>query len=245
MRSKTGKLRTDTLDVRTKLAILILLIAAGAIVKDYLWGSLLFAAVILLSFAVGRARIVLSFAFGYLVLMGVFWVTTILPANVAGALGSFALACRTCMPIFLFAAVLATTTKIGDLSAALYGLKLPRAVVIPLVIAVRFFPTLKREFLAVADAMRVRGLAPSAKNFATRPKDMLESLVIPVMLRCAKIADELAAAAVARGIDRPGEKTSYNAPRFGVADFAARSFTAAICAALVAVKLSEGIGGFV
>ena len=52
---------------------------------------------------------------------------------------------------------------------------------------------------------------------------MFESAVVPVMLRCAKIADELAAAAVARGIDRPGRKTSYNAPRFGWADFLTRS----------------------
>ena len=73
------------------------------------------------------------------------------------SLGSFALACRTCMPICLFAAVFATTTKIGDLTAALYGMRLPKTVVVPLVIAVRFFPTLKEESSAVADAMRVRG----------------------------------------------------------------------------------------
>ncbi len=68
-----------------------------------------------------------SFSFAYLFLMGIFWVTTMLPPNAAGALGSFALACRTCMPICLFAAVFATTTKIGDLTAALYGMRLPKA----------------------------------------------------------------------------------------------------------------------
>ena len=104
------------------------------------------------------------------------------------ALGSFALACRTCMPICLFAAVFATTTKIGDLTAALYGMRLPKAVVVPLVIAVRFFPTLKEESSAVADAMRVRGLALSLKNLVSKPALMFESAVVPVMLRCAKIA---------------------------------------------------------
>lgn len=137
--------------------MLVVLIATGAIVKDYVLGSVLFAVVVLLSFAIGRGRMAASFSFAYLFLMGIFWVTTMLPPNAAGALGSFALACRTCMPICLFAAVFAATTKIGDLTAALYGMRLPKAVVVPLVIAVRFFPTLKEESSAVADAMRVRG----------------------------------------------------------------------------------------
>lgn len=146
------------------------------------------------------------------------------------------------MPICLFAAVFATTTKIGDLTAALYGMRLPKTVVVPLVIAVRFFPTLKEESSAVADAMRVRGLALSLKNLVSKPALMFESAVVPVMLRCAKIADELAAAAVARGIDRPGRKTSYNAPRFGRVDFLSLAFLVICCSLLVAVKVNQGIG---
>ena len=73
--------------------MLVVLIATGAIVKDYVLGSVLFAVVVLLSFAIGRGRMAASFSFAYLFLMGIFWVTTMLPPNAAGALGSFALAC--------------------------------------------------------------------------------------------------------------------------------------------------------
>ena len=72
--------------------MLVVLIATGAIVKDYVLGSVLFAVVVLLSFAIGRGRMAASFSFAYLFLMGIFWVTTMLPPNAAGALGSFALA---------------------------------------------------------------------------------------------------------------------------------------------------------
>lgn len=233
----------ERLDVRTKLAMLAVVVATGAIVKDYRWGSVLFAAVALLSFAIGRGRMAARFAGSYLLLMAFFWLTTLLPAGMAGALGSFALACRTCMPILLFAAVFASSTKIGDMTAALYGLRLPQCIVVPFSIAVRFFPTLAREASAVADAMRLRGLGPSLRNIATKPTLMFESLVVPIMLRCAKIADELAAAAVARGIDRPGKKTPYNAPRFGLADAAALAAALGFSAALVAVKLSGEAGG--
>ena len=56
-------------------------------------------------------------------------------------------------------------------------------------------------------------------------------------------AAELAAAAVARGIDRPGRKTSYNAPRFGRVDFLSLAFLVICCSLLVAVKVNQGIGG--
>ena len=158
--------------------MLVVLIATGAIVKDYVLGSVLFAVVVLLSFAIGRGRMAASFSFAYLFLMGIFWVTT-----------------------------------------------------------------LKEESSAVADAMRVRGLALSLKNLVSKPALMFESVVVPVMLRCAKIADELAAAAVARGIDRPGRKTSYNAPRFGWVDFLPLSILAACCLLLVVAKANQGIGG--
>ena len=243
MRSRVQKTLAEGIDVRTKMAMLAVLIATGAIVKDYVLGSALFAVVVLLSFAIGRGKTAISFSFAYLFFMALFWVTTMLPPSAAGALGSFALACRTCMPIFMFAAIFATSTKIGDLTAALYGLRLPKAAVVPLVIAVRFFPTLREECSAVADAMKVRGLAPSLRNLVSKPVLMFESAVVPVMLRCAKIADELAAAAVARGIDRPGRKTSYNAPRFGWADFLSLAFLAVCCSLLVAAKVNQGIGG--
>ena len=228
MRSRVQKTLAEGIDVRTKMAMLAVLIATGAIVKDYVLGSALFFVVVLLSFAIGRGKTAISFSFAYLLLMGLFWVTTML---------------RTCMPICLFAAIFATSTKIGDLTAALYGLRLPKAAVVPLVIAVRFFPTLREECSAVADAMKVRGLAPSLRNLVSKPALMFESAVVPVLLRCAKIADELAAAAVARGIDRPGRKTSYNAPRFERADFLSLAFLAVCCSLLVAAKASQGIGG--
>ena len=98
MRSRVQKTLAEGIDVRTKMAMLAVLIATGAIVKDYVLGSALFFVVVLLSFAIGRGKTAISFSFAYLLLMGLFWVTTMLPPSAAGALGSFALACRTCMP---------------------------------------------------------------------------------------------------------------------------------------------------
>ena len=92
-------------------------------------------------------------------------------------------------------------------------------------------------------SMRLRGLELSVRNLLTRPAPMFEALAVPLMLRSAKIAEELAAAAVARGIDRPGRKTAYRRPAFRALDAAALAGTALACGALVAVRLHEGRRG--
>ena len=49
MRSRVQKTLAEGIDVRTKMAMLAVLIATGAIVKDYVLGSALFFVVVLLS----------------------------------------------------------------------------------------------------------------------------------------------------------------------------------------------------
>ena len=243
MQEKTAATRVDRLDVRTKLILLCLIVFTGALVKDLAWGSVLFAVVAALCFAMGRARTALSFIGGYLVIVGLFALAGHLPAGAAGALGSAMLLARTAMPVALFAVVFATSTKTGDLTAALYALRMPRSLVIPFAIMLRYFPTLREEAAAVSASMRLRGLGLSARNLLTRPALMFEALAVPLMLRSAKIAEELAAAAVARGIDRPGRKTAYRRPAFRALDAAALTGTALACGALVAVRLHEGVAG--
>lgn len=245
MRSEPAQTLADRLDVRTKLAVLAIVIVTGSLVKDLAWGTVLFAAVVALTLAIGRWRTALSFTASYAIILALFALATLLPTNVGGTLGSFVLLCRTAMPVALFAVVFATSTKIGDLTAALDALHVPRAITVPFAVALRYFPTLREEAAAVNASMRLRGLAPSARNLLTRPALMFESLVVPIMLRSAKIAEELAAAAVARGIDRPGKKTAYRQPAMRSADVVVLAAVALACAALVAVRLNEGIGGLV
>nr|WP_314785323.1 energy-coupling factor transporter transmembrane component T [Olsenella uli] len=224
------------LDVRTKLAVLLALIVTGACVKDFAWGSMVFAFACMLTFAIGRRKMALSFAASYALIMLVFWATLFLPRSVSGALGSTVLLARTCMPVFLFAAAFVSSTKIGDLTAALYSLRLPHALVVPLAVCVRFFPTLGQEAGAVLTSMHLRGLGLSTRNVVAHPVLTFESLLVPLMLRCAKIADELAASAVARGIDRPGLRTSYSPIRIAAADVAVLAITIAWCAGVIAAK---------
>jgi energy-coupling factor transport system permease protein len=123
---------------------------------------------------------------------------------------------RKIMPTVFFASGLMATTKVSELVSAMQKLRIPKAIVIPFTVTLRFFPTAKEEFAAIHDAARLRGLRFS-----------MERTLIPMMLRCANIAEELSAASVTRGIERAGRRTSMRELRLGAADFCV---TAVFCA---------------
>jgi energy-coupling factor transport system permease protein len=101
------------------------------------------------------------------------------------------------MPTVFFASGLMATTTVGELVSAMQSLRLPKVVVIPFTVTLRFFPTAAEEFAAIRDAARLRGLRFS-----------MERTLVPMMLRCANIAEELSAASVTRGIESAAKRTS-------------------------------------
>jgi energy-coupling factor transport system permease protein len=126
----------------------------------------------------------------------------------------------------------AGSTPVGELACALQKMRCPRAVVLILVAARQMFVMLAGEVRLARDAARVRaGCFP-----ARHPRGAVLSHVWRVSITfCARLflrADEMAAAAEARGFSRPGTRSSLRDVRFGPKDFLA---AAACCAAAVAL----------
>jgi energy-coupling factor transport system permease protein len=143
--------------------------------------------------------------------------------NMLTAFVSMTVICfRKIMPTVFFASGLIATTKVGELVSAMQSLRIPKAIVIPFTVTLRFFPTAREEFAAIRDAARLRGL-----RFG------VERTLVPMMLRCANIAEELSAASVTRGIERAGKRTSMCELRLGIPDFGVAAcflaLTAFIC----------------
>lgn len=111
--------------------------------------------------------------------------------------------------VILFASTFIATTKVSELIAAMYSLKIPRSITITFAMVLRFFPTFSEEIHNIYDAMKLRGIALSWKNVFTRPVLILEAIAIPIVMRSASIAEELSASAVTRGIDNPAQRTSF------------------------------------
>ena len=132
-----------------------------------------------------------------------------LPPPSQTILSIFTLFIRVMIPVVLFASTFIATTKVSELIAAMYSLKIPRSITITFAMVLRFFPTFSEEIHNIYDAMKLRGIALSWKNVFTRPMLILEAITIPIVMRSASIAEELSASAVTRGIDNPAQRTSF------------------------------------
>lgn len=239
--------RTDTglawrLDARTKLIMLLVVCISASVCRDVVWGSVLFACTLIFSLAIGRYRLAVKFLIGYVAIFGLVALTTGLSPEIGARVALILQSFRAAFPPLLLAALLVTTTKTGDLVASLYAFRLPHTLVIPLAVGIRFFPTFAEEFRYVSDATRLQGLRFAPAGIVSHPVALFEALIVPLMLRSAKIAEELAAAAVTRGIEKPGARTSFNPLSFSPADITLLIAFCGVCVIILTVRfVSQGV----
>ena len=135
------------------------------------------------------------------------------------------------IPVFM-AVYLVSQAPSGKLTAALRQLPLPSSVRLTVIVILRFVPTVASEFSDVLDAMKTRGLLLSPLQVVLHPLNTFEYVVVPMVFRSLKIADELAASSVVRGIESPYKKEGYYLNKMAVSDgvmIALFISTAAMC----------------
>ena len=107
------------------------------------------------------------------------------------------------LPGFIMGYYLVSTTTVSEFVAAMERMHVPEKIVIPMSVVFRFFPTVKEEYAAIRDAMKMRGITTLRS-----PMKMLEYRVVPLMMSIAKIGEELSAAALTRGLGAPQKRTN-------------------------------------
>ncbi|MDO5538643.1 MAG: energy-coupling factor transporter transmembrane component T [Eubacteriales bacterium] len=127
--------------------------------------------------------------------------------------------CRFILPLLTAFYVLTHTSRIGEYISAFTQMHLPNEVIIPLAVMLRFVPTIQEEWRAVNQALRLRGMALTWKNIVRRPMQMMEYMLVPFLLQCSVIVDEMSAAVMARGFDRNMPRSSYAEVQMKVLDW--------------------------
>lgn len=118
---------------------------------------------------------------------------------------------------------------------SLEHMRLPRQWVIPLGVCLRFMPSVAAECRQIRCAMRIRGIGLTPGRLLRRPFETVSYMMAPLLARSIFIGDELARAAVARGIEAPGVKTSFYDLDFRLKDaVVAAVWTLAIIILLIA-----------
>ena len=121
-------------------------------------------------------------------------------------------------PIFIAAFSLISTPP-GKLSAFFSRVKAPVGVTLGMLVVFRFFPTMKSELKGLRESMHNRGLTTGAQVIA-HPAATFEYMLVPTLMRCLQISDQLSVSAVSRGIEAPGQRQSYHSADMHVRDYA-------------------------
>lgn len=100
------------------------------------------------------------------------------------------------------------TTRIGQMKAALRAVHLPRVFVDALAVAFRVIPTVGSEAVAIREAMEMRGVDLGIRGILRHPLVIAERFLVPLLSSIARVADDLAASSVIRGLGGPTPPTS-------------------------------------
>ncbi|MDO4753552.1 MAG: energy-coupling factor transporter transmembrane component T [Bacillota bacterium] len=204
-------------DPRTKLFLLLIIVTAAmtAPALTYTLGLvMLIAAFALLC---GKVRTCLSVLLGY----GIFYLLTLLvldmpPSTLQATLIAFFALLHKVYPCSIFAGIMISTTKVGAFLTAMNRMHVPRKLVIPLAVMLRYLPAIREDRRFIKDAMRLRGISG---GFFAHPVRTVECIYVPMMMAASKTADELSIASVTRGIENPAPRTGLDRIRFRIRDF--------------------------
>lgn len=119
---------------------------------------------------------------------------------------------------FGFAIYFFTSIRADEAATALIQTHAPYFLYVPIMVVIRFFPVAFQELQAITDAMKLRGLN-TRKQIFLHPLKLGEQLLVPFLASASRIADELAAAAIIKGLDGKNKPTHLAILRFKFIDY--------------------------
>ncbi|MSS38485.1 energy-coupling factor transporter transmembrane component T family protein [Clostridium porci] len=230
------KTKTKTaIDPRTWLVHLLIGVAAIILIHSNIGGLWLFAWCMLLQLAMRKGQYTISFLFVYIILTGFAWIgVQLLPDDrfyfLGLAFSNMGVIGRKAIVPLSFAVCLAKEPT-GSLIASLQAMRLPKAVGIGLAVLLRFFPTIGGEYRAIRASQRFRGIGVGILYTLTHLPSTAEYILIPLILRTTKVAEELSASMTVRGVHFSGKTISYRPVRFTGKD-------AALCVIALLIPLT-------
>ena len=108
------------------------------------------------------------------------------------------------IPIVMMGLWILRTTYMDDLMA----------VTIPLVVMFRYIPTLRIEYRQIRSTMDIRGISDTWWKRVSHPLATIEYILIPLLMRCLKVTDELAASGTTRGLELECKRYALRPIRF-------------------------------
>ena len=223
------------LDPRTKLYLLIVGNVALFLAPSLLYEIALVVCVVILGILVGAKRFTVRMAAVYagMVVLHIIG-TNYLTGTLQIAIVTFTVFIRKIFPCAMLGGILVSTTRVNEFMAAMNRIHMPKAMVIPLTVMLRYFPMVHEDWGYISDAMRMRGV----RLGGGKASSMLEFRLVPLLMSSVKIGDELSAAALTRGLGAPARRTNVCRIGFHAQD----AVVWAVCLASLACFAADAVG---
>lgn len=210
---------TADIDPRVKLFLLLAIGFVSYFVAGELAGLLLMAGFCLF-ISLGRGvKWAMQMLAAYVVVA--FLTSTLLYVQVplpSMIMGVFGVTVQKILPIAMVGRWTLQTSHMDDVMVALQRMKMPQSVIIPLLVVFRYIPTIRVEYRMIRDTMRIRGICDTWGKRLLHPVATLEYILIPLLTRCLKVTEELAASGATRGLERDVRRYSLNDVRITMMD---------------------------
>ena len=197
-------------DPRTKVLLLIISMIIATTAPSLSYECALILLIAVMGVLCGKVRYSII---GTIVFLVLYLFTTLYLGNVTGTVYTMFTAWLSLVfkvyPCGMLAGIAVSTTRVNEFLSAMNKAHVPKKVVIPLAVMLRF----------IKDAMRLRDVSPSLKGLISHPGMTIECLYSPLLMAASKAADELAIASVTRGIENPHARTCLIQIRFRIQDF--------------------------
>jgi len=128
---------------------------------------------------------------------------------VFSVIGILAFIVQRIIPFMLLGTVIQKQKNISEITMALGRMRLPRGIILSIAVMFRYFPSMKDDFLIIIDSMKLKGLYTSKCAALIHPIRTMEFIIVPMLFKNLKTAEELSCAALVKGIENTGKKTSY------------------------------------
>lgn len=124
-----------------------------------------------------------------------------------------------------------STTTVSEFMAACDRMRLSQAIEIPLVVMMRYFPTIAQDYSQISDAAKMKGLGLSQGPFQA-----VENRLVPLLASAVRGGEDLSAAALTRGLGAPVLRTNICQIGFKACDLVL--ILVCVAAALSTIALS-------
>ncbi len=205
------------LDPRAKLLFIIMINALYYIGGDYIYVSIASLFAILLIFFSGYIKIGINACVLFVFVEILSAVLPLLPTEFVSTIGTAFTSILVFYPTVLYGILFIGTINISESIAAFSRWRLPQAVLIPIIVVVRFIPTLYSEMQNIRASMVLRG---RSTNILTK----IMNIYVPLLFSSVRTSESLTIAAMTKGMGLNKHSTIMRDARFKTIDFLSMAF---------------------